>query len=249
MAEQKKNDIVRRGLWILEVSGVENQKIKFGIFPQSVDYEVRNRVSQVATQGGWVYIPWYSPMNWSGIDKIILKLTGVGNIFKYREGQSSASVNKTILETALSKVGLTTGTNFLGAGFTSSDRKKIDNAVSQQREKSKSSYDLVRSKSWLLDLFRYVNQKWVEQRGNELVYTSWKLTWCTPLISGDMYGDLDMVTVKVMVEAPMVFTERAEAPWMPRWSVSFSIIGGEIESFMNKLESWSLMSKMESSVI
>jgi len=249
MPDNDKKGVLRRGVWILEVTGIETEKVTFGIFPQSVDYEVRMRVSQVATQGGWVYVPWYSETGWAGIDKIILRLSGVGNIFKYRQVNSAAQVSQTAMQSVLSKVGLTPGVSFLGAGFTSSDRKKIDDAVSNYRSQLKDSYKDVRSKSWLLDLFRCINQKWIQQRGNELLYTSWKLTWCTPLISAELGGDLDVVTTRVIVEAPMVLNEKAEAPWNPRWSVSFAIVGGEIETFMNKLHAWSSMSKLESSVI
>lgn len=209
---------------IVYISALQSEMVNFDINPVTVDIELEPRINLVKTLGGYQVLSWYSDEGWSGWGRLLIRLSGVANIYKPKQEKERETTTVGVLEGLLQEQGLSLRRERY---ITAELRRKLEQVEKQTPKK----YE---GKEALAKLYRYINAEWSVRDNNGKVDESrWLLTLYTPFFN----LGTESLSLYVKPASSMTIRENAGNPFMPSWSANFMVIdNNEIRDFMIFIE-------------
>jgi len=209
---------------------VSKENIDVYINPVSVVPELVQRVNYTDTVGGTAISAWsYDPLaNYSGYSRFSFRIAGVAISYTVRGNVVNTSPShQTVMASAIAN-------NF---NITIGNRNELEASRANEDAKAGVFKDIKRN---AIDLFTFFNAKFVDVIDGETVYAEWEIDISTPLMSPvDFDNRKEYLSVVGIVTTPFTLNEDAGRPYMPTWSVGFTVFDEDVESVMNHIKSFS----------
>jgi len=211
----------------------------FDINPTSIDVEPQLRMTMEKTMGGVVPVPWIAPSGRrSGYDMININLSGVWKTYVPKQELGITEKPTTIMQGILNDLNVP-NVKMDRYWISVKEKEKTTEILNQLGAENRDIYRYKSIREGLLGLFVYINSAFVEKATESgiMASSSWELSFATTVF--DNYyveeGGSRGVRIGVVPISPMVIREKAEAPFLPTWSVRFAIINDDVEKFFDNV--------------
>ncbi len=96
----------------------------------------------------------------------------------------------------------------------------------------------------MLGLYKLTLDSFMKLRNGVYTQDVWELVWVTPFFRQGI-GNVaeDRIVLLGYILSPMTISEVADNPWLSSWTLTFTIWGGQIDSFLTQLGIWGSISR------